>query len=79
MGISPIFNVSDLYPYVVGGIGTFTEGEYPTEDLQWVGQIPVAHPLEVEAILDTRVTKSTRRKDYLMYFVKWKKQPTDSF
>ena len=77
--ISRIFNVADLYPYVEGDTGTSTEGEYPTEDLQWVGQIPVAHPLEVEAILDTRVTKSTRRKDYLEYLVKWKKQPIDSF
>ena len=32
VGISPIFNVADLYPYVVGDIGTFAEGEDPTED-----------------------------------------------
>ena len=74
VGISPIFNVADLYPYVVGDTGTFAEGEYPTEDLQWVRQIPVAQPLEVEAILDTKVVKSTRRKDYLEYLVKWKKR-----
>ena len=36
VSISPIFNVADLYPYVVGDNGTFTEGEDPTEDLQWV-------------------------------------------
>ena len=36
VGISPIFNVADLYPYVVGETGTFTEGEDPTEYLQWV-------------------------------------------
>ena len=36
VGISPIFNVADLYPYVVGDNGTFTEGEDPTEDSQWV-------------------------------------------
>ena len=55
--------------------GTFTKGEDPTEDLQWVGQIPVTQPLEVEAILDTKVVKRTRKKDYLEYLVKWKKQP----
>ena len=36
VGISPIFNVANLYPYVAGDTGTFKEGEYPTEDLQWV-------------------------------------------
>ena len=41
VGISPIFNVADLYPYVVGDTGTFTGGEDPTEDLQWVAQMPV--------------------------------------
>ena len=73
VGISPIFNVADLYPYVAGDTGTFTKGEDPTEDLQWVRQMPVAQALEVEAILDTKVVKSTRKKDYMEYLVKWKK------
>ena len=77
VGISPIFNVEDLYPYVSGDIGTFTGGEDPTEDLQWVAQMPVTQPFEVEAILDTRASKSTRKKDYLEYLVKWKKQPIE--
>ena len=68
VGISPIFNVAVLYPYVTSDIGTFTKGEDPTENLQWVRQIPMAQPLEVEAILDTKVVKSTRKKDYLEYF-----------
>ena len=42
VGISPIFNIADLYPYVAGDTGTFAEGEDPTEDLQWVRQMPVA-------------------------------------
>ena len=46
VGISPIFNVADLYPYVVGDNGTFTEGEDPTEDLQCVRQMPMAQQLE---------------------------------
>ena len=33
VGISPIFNVVDLYPYLAGDIGTFSEGEYLSEDL----------------------------------------------
>ena len=72
VGISPIFNVAYLYPYVAVDIGTFAEGEDPTEDLQWVAQ-----PLEFEAILDTKVVKSTRKKDYMEYLVKWKKRPTE--
>ena len=70
VGISPIFNVADLYPYVASDIGAFAEGEDPTEDLQWVGQMHVAAPLEVEAILETTVVKSTMKKDYLEYLVK---------
>ena len=77
VGISPIFNVADLYPYVAGDIGTFAEGEDPTEDLQWVGHMHVAQPLEIEAILDTKDVKSTRKKDYQEYLVKWKKWPIE--
>ena len=39
--------------------------------------MPVAQPLEVEAILDTKVVKSTRKKDYLEYLVKWNKKPIE--
>ena len=77
VGISPIFNVVDLYPYVTGDTRTFADGEDPTEDLQWVGKMPVAQPLEVEAIMDTKVVNSIRKKDYLEYLVKWKKRPTE--
>ena len=45
VGISPIFNVVDLYPYVTGDTRIFANGEYPTENLQWVRQMPVAQPL----------------------------------
>ena len=37
----------------------------------------MAQPLEVEAILYTKVVKSTRKKDYLEYLVKWKKIPIE--
>ena len=76
VGISPIFNVADLYPYVAGDTGPFAEGEDPTEDLEWVRQTLVAQPLEVEAILDTKVVKSKRKKYYLEYLVKWNKRTT---
>ena len=73
VGISPIFNVAYLYPYVTDDTRTFTGSEDPTEELQWVAQMPMTQPLEVEAILDTRVSKSTRMKVYLEYLFKWKK------
>ena len=68
IGISRIFNFAYIYPYVASDIGTFTEGGDLSEDLQWVREIPVTQPLEFEAILDTKVLKSTRKKDYLEYF-----------
>ena len=52
VGISPIFNVADLYPYVAGDNGTFIEGEDPIKYLQWVRQMPVTQPLEVEVVLN---------------------------
>ena len=73
----PKLQIHQQYPYVEGDTGALTEGEDPIEDLQWVGKMPVAHPFEVEAILDTKVVKSTRKKDYMEYLVKWKKRPTE--
>ena len=40
-------------------------------------QMPLATSLEAEHILDTRVTKKTRRKEYLEYLVKWKDRPME--
>ena len=77
VGISPIFNEVDLYPYVAGDTRIFTRAEDPTKYLQWIAQILVTQPLEVEPVLNTRVSKSTRKKDYLEYLVKWKKRPTE--
>jgi len=34
--------------------------------------MPVEKSLEAEKILDTRVSKKTRRKEYLEYLAKWK-------
>ena len=39
--------------------------------------MPVAHQLEAEEILDTKVAKSTRQKDCLEYLVKWKAHPVE--
>ena len=35
-------------------------------------KMPLQKPLESEKILDTRIAKKTKRKEYLEYLVKWK-------
>jgi hypothetical protein len=68
IGISLIFNISDLYPYKAG--------EAETRDglpvIQWMKQLPVAEKPQMECIMDKRVGKKTRRKEYYEYLVKWK-------
>jgi hypothetical protein len=71
--ISPIFNISDLYPY---------KDEEAREDseqteVQWTKQIPVAENPQMESILDQRISKRTRRKEYFEYLVKWKGHPVE--
>jgi hypothetical protein len=68
IGISMIFNVSDLYPYKA------EEAEAGNEqpEVQWTKEMPVAENPQMECILDKRVGKRTRRKKYFEYLVKWK-------
>jgi hypothetical protein len=58
--ISPIFNVSDLYPYKSEEVGTNDE----QSEVQWQKKMPVAENPQMERILDERVGKKTRRKQY---------------
>ena len=39
--------------------------------------IPLTHPLKFGEIMDSKVTKSTRKKDHLEHLVKWKKRPPE--
>ena len=73
IGISPIFNISDLYPYRV------EEAESRTKEpvIQWQKQLPVAQKPRMECILDKRAGKKTRRKQYFEYLVKWKNHPVE--
>jgi hypothetical protein len=71
--ISPIFNVSDLYPYRAGEAET--GDEQPV--IQWTKKMPVAEKPQMECILDKRVSKRTRRKQYFEYLVKWKNHPVE--
>ena len=73
IGISPIFNISDLYPYKYEEAGV--DNEQPK--VQWAKQMPVAEKPYMESILDKRVSKRTRRKEYFEYLVKWKGHPVE--
>jgi hypothetical protein len=56
----------DLCPYRADTVDTGT-GE-PV--VQWQKQLPVAQKPEMECILDKRVGRKTRRKQYFEYLVK---------
>ena len=62
--ISPIFNIADLTKY-------HDDGAY--EDLMLEPcPIPTSKKEEIEEILDSRVGKSTRNRQYEEYLVNWK-------
>jgi hypothetical protein len=39
--------------------------------------MPVFEKLQMERILDKRINKRTRRKEYFEYLVKWKGHPVE--
>jgi hypothetical protein len=73
IGISMIFNVSDLYPYKAEEEGISDE----QPKVQWTKQMPVAEKPLMENILDKRVSKRTKRREYFEYLVKWKGHPVE--
>jgi len=75
VGISPIFNVVDLYKYE-GENEDDTTQDQETQEIDWVKQLPTAKNLQAERILDKKVFKKTRGQEYFQYLVKWKDQPT---
>jgi hypothetical protein len=73
VGISPIFNISDMYPYREDD----TKESEDQKEIQWEKQMPVAEKPQMEKIIDQRIGKKTRRKTYLEYLVKWKGHPIE--
>jgi hypothetical protein len=71
--ISPIFNVSYMYPYRKDD----TEGSEDQEKIQWEKQMPIEKKPQMEKIVDQRIGKETRRKTYFEYLVKWKGHPIE--
>jgi hypothetical protein len=55
VGISPIFNISDLYPYRKDD----TEGSANQEKIQWEKQMPIIEKPQMEKIVDQRIGKKT--------------------
>ena len=78
MGISPIFNVVYLYLYKETK-EELQEDSIEEEELtlNWKEQMPKTKKKEVEAILEKRVAKKTRGKNYYQYLVKWKGHPVE--
>ena len=48
VGISPIFNVADLYPYNRDDAGELDD----QEEIQWEEQMPIVENSQMEKILD---------------------------
>jgi hypothetical protein len=71
--ISLMFNISDFYPYRAEEAGANSE----KTEVQWTKKIHVAIKPQMESILDKRVSKKTRRKEYFEYLVKWKGHPVE--
>jgi hypothetical protein len=71
--ISMIFNISYFYPY------KSKEAEEGNEqrEVQWKKKMSVAEKSQMECILDKRVSRKTRRKQYFEYLVKWKGHPVE--
>lgn len=83
IGISPILNVADLFPYTSNPEEKEEDGTTrPTRSTQekgeaWKRQMPYVQPLKIKSILDTQVVKQTRWKEYVQYLVKWKNCPIE--
>jgi hypothetical protein len=73
VGISPIFNVSDLYPYM----NDDTKGSEDHKKIQWEKQMMIAEKPQMEKIVVQGIGKKTRRKTYFEYLIIWKGHPIE--
>jgi hypothetical protein len=73
VGISPIFNVVDMYPYRRDEAGE-SNGQ---KEVQWEEQLPTTEKPHMEKIIEQRDGKKTRKKKYPEYLVKWKDHPME--
>ena len=75
IGLSPIFNISNLYAYKPPTYG-FDVGTSYSNSLD-VSQLPKITKPQIECILDKKISKQMRRGTYYSYLVKWKDTPTE--
>ena len=66
LNISLVFNILDLIKHNEGGDGD------EIVEAQWSIPIASSVTMEIEEILDSYIDKSTRKKTYEGYLVKWK-------
>ena len=64
IGISPIF-IIDLYPY--RGDTTGVSKDIKEQTKTWKKQFPTVRSLDIDKVLDRRVVKRTRKKEYFEY------------
>ena len=67
IGISPIFNVVDLYPYKIDDTGQPEEDGDPTapEEVNWLKHMPMERVAEAKAIMETKVAKTSSGRFHL--------------
>jgi len=80
VGISPIFNVADLYSFKekekFSAYELVSDGD---QTIGWKEKLPRVVKKETGTIFDMKVLKKTRGKEYFQYLVKWKgKKAKDS-
>jgi hypothetical protein len=62
-----------LYPFK----GTYEHVSDENQTIGWKEQLLRTIQKEIEIVLDQKVAKITRGKDYFQYLVKWKNQPVE--
>ena len=67
IGISPIFNIEDLPSFKAANKGVETWQIFDVEDIK---DLPLKEAPKLEKILDTKVVKKTRGKEYKKQLVK---------